>query len=86
MKFDVEALKQKFLNGSLGLTLISILLGFLLGATILIAAGFNPLEAKNAITRSSFSSIPASRISSAVYLDLLGPVPRSWYVYPSRYD
>ena len=42
MKLDGEALKSKFLNGSLGLTLISIALGFLLGAIILLVAGFNP--------------------------------------------
>ena len=55
MKFDVEALKQKFLNGSLGLTLISILLGFLLGAIVLVVAGFNPLEAYWVILKGIFS-------------------------------
>ena len=55
MKIDVAALKQKFLNGSLGLTLISILLGFLLGAIILFAAGFNPLEAYWVIMKGIFS-------------------------------
>ena len=55
MKIDVTALKQKFLDGSLGLTLISILLGFLLGAIILFAAGFNPLEAYWVIMKGIFS-------------------------------
>lgn len=55
MKFDVAALKQKFLIGSLGLTLISILLGFLLGAIILVVAGFNPLEAYWVILKGIFS-------------------------------
>ncbi|MEN8243618.1 MAG: ABC transporter permease [Thermodesulfobacteriota bacterium] len=55
MNLDREALKSKFLNGSLGLTLISIALGFLLGALILLMAGFNPLEAYWVILKGIFS-------------------------------
>ena len=55
MNLDREALKIKFLNGSLGLTLISIALGFLLGALILLMAGFNPLEAYWVILKGIFS-------------------------------
>ena len=55
MKLRGEVLKSKFLNGSLGLTLISIVLGFLLGAIILLVAGFNPLEAYWVILKGIFS-------------------------------
>jgi simple sugar transport system permease protein len=55
MRVDGEALKQKFLHGSLGLTLISIGLGFLLGAIILLMAGFNPLSAYWVILKGIFS-------------------------------
>jgi simple sugar transport system permease protein len=55
MKLNGEVLKSKFLNGSLGLTLISIVLGFLLGAIVLLVAGFNPLEAYWVILKGIFS-------------------------------
>ena len=55
MKLNGAVLKGKFLNGSLGLTLISIVLGFLLGAIILLVAGFNPLEAYWVILKGIFS-------------------------------
>lgn len=55
MKLNTATLKGKFLNGSLGLTLISIALGFLLGAIVLIVAGFNPLEAYWVILKGIFS-------------------------------
>ena len=55
MKLNGAVLKSKFLNGSLGLTLISIVLGFLLGAIILLVAGFNPLEAYWVILKGIFS-------------------------------
>jgi len=55
MKLNAEVLKSKFLNGSLGLTLISIALGFLLGAIILLVAGFNPIEAYWVILKGIFS-------------------------------
>jgi len=38
-------LKELFLKGPFGLTIISVLLGFLVGAIVLLIAGFNPLEA-----------------------------------------
>lgn len=43
------------LRGPIGLTLISVVLGFLVGAIVLIIAGFNPLEAYWAILRGIFS-------------------------------
>ncbi len=55
MKVDKEALKTKFLKGSWGILLISNLLGFLLGAVILLLAGFNPLEAYWVILKGIFS-------------------------------
>ena len=42
-------LKELFLKGPFGLTLISILLGFIVGAIVLLIAGFNPAEAYWAI-------------------------------------
>lgn len=48
-------IKQVFLKGSLGLTIISIFLGFLLGAVVLLIAGFNPVEAYWAILKGIFS-------------------------------
>jgi len=55
MKLEKATLKRKFLKGSLALTLISIALGFILGAIILLSAGFNPLEAYWAILKGIFS-------------------------------
>ena len=55
MTLDATALKKKFLTGSIGLTLISIFLGFVLGAIVLLAAGFNPLEAYWVILKGIFS-------------------------------
>jgi ABC-type uncharacterized transport system permease subunit len=48
-------LKELFLKGPFGLTLISILLGFLVGAIVLLIAGFNPAEAYWAILRGIFA-------------------------------
>ncbi|WP_163338857.1 ABC transporter permease [Desulfopila sp. IMCC35008] len=50
-----EKLKKLFLQGPLGLTLISILLGFSVGAVVLFLAGFNPFEAYWAILRGTFA-------------------------------
>jgi ABC-type uncharacterized transport system permease subunit len=55
MKFSVQKLKEEFLQGSLGLTLISIFLGFFVGALVLLVAGFNPIEAYQAILKGIFS-------------------------------
>lgn len=55
MKPDIAKLKERLLKGSLGLTLISIFLGFLVGALVLLIAGFNPLEAYYAILKGIFS-------------------------------
>ncbi len=52
---NVQTLKRIFLNGSFGLTLISIFLGFAFGAVILLIAGFNPIEAYRAILKGIFS-------------------------------
>jgi len=53
----VSKLKQKedFLSGTLGVTLMSVLLGFVLGGVILLVAGFNPLEAYWVILKGIFS-------------------------------
>jgi len=48
-------MKKLLLTGSFGLTLISILLGFLVGAIVLLIAGFNPLEAYWAIIKGVLS-------------------------------
>jgi ABC-type uncharacterized transport system permease subunit len=55
MKKKFQNLKEMFLNGSLGLTLISIFLGFVVGAVVLLVAGFNPIEAYWAILKGIFS-------------------------------
>ena len=55
MKFNTEALKEKFLQGALGITLISIFMGLLVGAIVLMVAGFNPLEAYWVILKGIFS-------------------------------
>lgn len=52
---DRESLKALFLRGPLGLTLISILLGFTVGGVVLLFAGFNPFEAYWAIIKGTFS-------------------------------
>ncbi|MCG8617321.1 MAG: ABC transporter permease, partial [Desulfobacterales bacterium] len=49
-----EILKEKFLKGSVGLTIISVILGFLVGALVLLIAGINPLEAYGAILNGIF--------------------------------
>ena len=49
------SLKDKFLNGALSITLMSVLFGFLLGGIILLLAGFNPLEAYGVILKGIFS-------------------------------
>ncbi len=48
-------LKDLFLKGPFGLTLVSISLGFIVGAVVLLIAGFNPVEAYWAICRGIFS-------------------------------
>lgn len=55
MKKTAAKLKSLFLEGPFGLTVISILLGFGVGAVILLFAGFNPIEAYGAIIRGIFS-------------------------------
>lgn len=55
MKSKPSRLRLLFLKGPLGLTLISILLGFGVGAVVLLVAGFNPLEAYWAILKGIFS-------------------------------
>ncbi len=55
MKTKGQRLKELFLKGSLGLTLISIFLGFIIGAIILLVAGFNPIEAYWVILKGIFS-------------------------------
>ena len=52
------SLKDKFLNGALSITLMSVLFGFLLGGIILLLAGFNPLEAYAVILLARFSRRP----------------------------
>ncbi|RZW20220.1 MAG: ABC transporter permease, partial [Desulfobulbaceae bacterium] len=49
------SLKEKFLNGALSITLMSVLFGFLLGGIIMLLAGFNPLEAYWVIIKGIFS-------------------------------
>jgi ABC-type uncharacterized transport system permease subunit len=51
MKKSAGGLREIFLKGPLGLTVISVLLGFGVGALVLLVAGFNPLEAYWAIVR-----------------------------------
>jgi simple sugar transport system permease protein len=55
MKMKVQGLKELIFKGSLGLTIISIFLGFLVGAIVLLVAGFNPIEAYWAIMKGIFS-------------------------------
>ena len=55
MKIDFQGLKEIFLKGSFGLTIISVFLGFLVGAVVLLVAGFNPIEAYWAIIKGIFS-------------------------------
>lgn len=55
MKTAFDKLKDLFLRGSLGITLVSVFLGFLVGAIVLLIAGFNPLEAYAAIIRGIFA-------------------------------
>jgi simple sugar transport system permease protein len=49
------SLKEKFLNGALSITLMSVLFGFVLGGIIMLLAGFNPLEAYWVILKGIFS-------------------------------
>ena len=55
MKINFQGLKEIFLKGSFGLTIISVFLGFLVGAVVLLVAGFNPIEAYWAIIKGIFS-------------------------------
>ncbi|MCG6931347.1 MAG: ABC transporter permease [Desulfofustis sp.] len=55
MNGPASSLREKFLHGSLAITLMSILFGFLLGGVILLVAGFNPLEAYWVIVEGVFS-------------------------------
>ncbi|MDM8535619.1 ABC transporter permease [Desulfobacterales bacterium HSG17] len=55
MKLNASALKGLFTKGPLGLTLISIIMGFILGAVILFFSGFNPFEAYWVILKGIFS-------------------------------
>ena len=49
------SLKEKFLNGALSITLMSVFFGFLLGGIIMLLSGFNPLEAYAVIFKGIFS-------------------------------
>jgi ABC-type uncharacterized transport system permease subunit len=55
MKLTIKEFKDQFLKGSLGMTLISILLGFIVGAIVLLIAGFNPIDGYLAILKGIFS-------------------------------
>lgn len=55
MKAFINKLKEQILKGSLGVTVVSVLLGFVVGAVILLIAGFNPIEAYGAIWRGIFA-------------------------------
>jgi ABC-type uncharacterized transport system permease subunit len=55
MRTGAEKVKAWLLNGAFGLTMISILVGFLVGAVVLLIAGFNPIEAYAAIWKGIFS-------------------------------
>jgi len=55
MKPGSAGLKEKFLKGSLGVTLMSTVFGFFLGAIILLVAGFNPVEAYWVILKGIFA-------------------------------
>ena len=55
MKRTAEKSIEIFIKGPFGLTIISIFLGFGVGAIVLLLAGFNPLEAYWAILRGIFS-------------------------------
>ncbi len=55
MKKVFFSLKEAVINGAAGLTIFSILLGFIVGAVVLLLAGFNPIEAYGAIIRGIFS-------------------------------
>ncbi len=48
-------MKETFFKSSLGLTIISIMMGFMMGALVLLTAGFNPIEAYAAILKGIFS-------------------------------
>ncbi|SHO52375.1 ABC transporter permease [Desulfopila aestuarii] len=48
-------LKALFLRGPIGLTVVSIILGFTVGGIVLVVAGFNPFEAYGAILKGTFS-------------------------------
>lgn len=55
MKKLLAGLRETFLRGAAGLTIFSIILGFLVGALVLLVAGFNPIEAYSAIIRGIFA-------------------------------
>ena len=55
MKLSGRILVEQLLKGAVGLTLVSILLGFSLGALVLLVAGFNPLTAYGVILQGIFS-------------------------------
>ncbi|WP_136809053.1 ABC transporter permease [Desulfosediminicola flagellatus] len=55
MKMTLQKLKELFMRGPLGLTLVSILVGFSVGAIVLLIAGFNPIDAYWAILRGTFA-------------------------------
>lgn len=55
MTLDVTEIKKKILSGAPIVTLTSILMGFFLGAVVLLIAGFNPIEAYWVILKGIFS-------------------------------
>jgi len=55
VKLNGQGLKDLFLKGSLGVTVISVFLGFIVGALVLLVAGFNPVEGYAAIWKGIFS-------------------------------
>ncbi|MCP4022861.1 MAG: ABC transporter permease [Desulfobacteraceae bacterium] len=54
-RFNIRGIKDFLLSGSLGVTLISVFLGFMVGAIVLLIAGFNPVEGYFAILKGIFS-------------------------------
>jgi simple sugar transport system permease protein len=55
MKRAIQRIQQFILSGSLGVTLVSVSLGFLVGALVLLVAGFSPIEGYLAILNGIFS-------------------------------
>ncbi len=52
---NIQYIKKVLLKGPLSITIISILMGFMVGALVLLIAGFNPADAYTAILKGIFS-------------------------------